>query len=116
MTCHALVLRSGEKLEATLEKIHALRRDAKRQTGGTPGEIARSRRGMAQLGTAQCVLMAQLLRKESRGSHYREDFPKENPNLGRRIGIRMDHDFVKAAYEDSSMEQIALKEEGEKME
>ena len=116
MTCHALVLRSGEKLEATLEKIHALRRDAKRQTGGTPGEIARSRRGMAQLGTAQCVLMAQLLRKESRGSHYRADFPKENPNLGRRIGIRMDHDFVKAAYEDSSMEQIALKEEGEKME
>lgn len=78
MTRHALVLRSREGLESALAQVEALRKEPW-ETGGSLEEAADSRRLEAQLGTAWCVLRAQLRRNESRGSHFREDCPQEDP-------------------------------------
>lgn len=67
MTRHALVCRSQKGLEQGLEELTAL------EAGALSHTLE------AQIGTARCVLTAQLARTESRGSHYREDFPQEDP-------------------------------------
>ena len=52
-----------------------------------PLEVAKARRLECRLVTARCVLQAALLRRESRGSHYREDFPEIDPAQERQIQI-----------------------------
>ena len=102
MTRHALLLRRREGLEQALIHLRALAGEAVFQPCRTPGECVLSRRVLAQLGTAQCVLMAQLLRQESRGSHYRADFPSEHPALARQIVVRLSHTTPEAVYEAPS--------------
>lgn len=89
MTRHALVLRTRQGLEEALRRVEALRNEA-RVPGGSGAEAADSRRLDAQLGTAWCVLQAQLRRTESRGSHFREDFPAENPDQAKPNRFRLE--------------------------
>lgn len=98
MTRHALVLRRREGLEHALDRLSAWREGAGLRPGGTPGACVRARSVMAQLGTAQCVLRAQLLRTESRGSHFREDFPAEDPALARQIVVRLAQGSPQAGF------------------
>ncbi len=49
-----------------------------------------------QLMTALCILKAALLRRESRGSHYRSDFPSENPEMAYPIEISLAHEITAA--------------------
>lgn len=44
----------------------------------------------AEIVVATCMIQAIRLRKESRGSHHREDYPAENPVFASRIEINMD--------------------------
>ena len=69
------------------------------RTDGEPAECIQSRTAAAQLGTARCVLTAQLLRRESRGSHFRQDFPQEDPALARPIRVRLSKGLPWAEYE-----------------
>jgi L-aspartate oxidase len=39
---------------------------------------------------AQAILKAALIRQETRGSHWREDFPRTDPNWRKRIVQEMD--------------------------
>jgi L-aspartate oxidase len=73
MTEHAGVIRSGRGLEAAL----AILRDIEEQAGAD-SMVA----NMAV--AAQLVTGAALLRKESRGAHFRSDFPAPDPALARR--------------------------------
>ena len=99
MTRHALVLRSQEGLEEALSRLSTLSRRPRLHTGGEPADCIQSRTAAAQLGTARCVLTAQLLRRESRGSHFRQDFPQEDPALARPIRVRLSKGLPWAEYE-----------------
>lgn len=76
----AMVLRSERGLTAALEELDTLEAAAVREPGGTTADVADSRRLAGQLTTARAILRAARLRRESRGSHCREDFPHPDPS------------------------------------
>ncbi|NRP72177.1 L-aspartate oxidase [Ensifer psoraleae] len=91
MSDHALVVRNAEGLEQAQRKLGMLA-DAM-----TSGDFAiKSRkdlvdfyeaRNLVDVGRAMCA--AASLRKETRGSHYREDAPQADPGMARPIIIRL---------------------------
>ncbi|HZD73695.1 MAG TPA: fumarate reductase/succinate dehydrogenase flavoprotein subunit [Actinomycetota bacterium] len=88
-TMHELVgiIRDEGELKAALEKLAALKERAARvRVEGNrqynPGwHLALDLSSM--LTVSECVAMAALERKESRGGHTRDDYPKPDPELGR---------------------------------
>lgn len=72
------LLRSGSELEAALEQIERWR---ERYVTASPAV-----RNMLQ--TAQLVTRAALAREESRGVHYRTDFPAPRPEFAGRLLVR----------------------------
>lgn len=93
----AMVLRSEEGLTSALAQLDQLEGQLKRQSCDSPAPIAQSRRLAGQLTTARCVLQAALLRRESRGSHYRTDHPQPDQTMERQIWIQKT-DTVHAAF------------------
>lgn len=77
MNSHAGIIRSEEGLKEGLKKIEALsqsikQRQAQRQVSGREYYLEASRRLLC---VARLIMSPALLRQESRGGHYREDFP-----------------------------------------
>jgi L-aspartate oxidase len=73
MTAQVGVIRNGASLANALGEIQALEKDA-----------GRDRRLLNMLTAAKLIAAAALARKESRGAHYRGDYPAANPALLRR--------------------------------
>ncbi len=77
MNSHAGIIRSEEGLKEGLKKIEALsqsikQRQAQRTESGREYYLEASRRLLC---VARLIMSPALLREESRGGHYREDFP-----------------------------------------
>ena len=100
----AMVLRSESGLRGALDRIGELEQRLDRRPSQDPGAIAAERVMTARLTTARCVLSAALLRRESRGSHYREDFPQQDPAQERQILVRRE-EGVTARFADLSEEE-----------
>jgi L-aspartate oxidase len=87
-----MVVRNAAGLHEVLDTIQELRRDGLPQVG--VGNLAALRRAMEVencLLTAELMASAALERRESRGSHYREDFPqRDDTQWGRNILHRLD--------------------------
>ncbi len=99
---HAMIRRNAAGLEAALETVNALRQ---RVTEGLvptddPAEIAKTRRFFARCTTAESILRSARLRRESRGSHYRSDYPDTDPEMQRQILVRLDGDGLHAAFRE----------------
>lgn len=92
MTRHAMVERTEEGLRHALAELEAMSVPA---PGGDPLE---SRRLLSQLTTAKAVLTAQLMRRESRGSHFRADHPGEDPAMAAPIRITKTKDGLRAVF------------------
>jgi succinate dehydrogenase / fumarate reductase flavoprotein subunit len=81
------IIRRADELERALKEIQALKDRAKRVSVEghrqyNPGwHLALDLRSM--LTVAECVTVAALTRKESRGGHTRDDFPKADPEWGK---------------------------------
>ena len=79
---NAMVIRSGEGLAQALAQVQQMREallaDA---VPAAPRQTADTLRLLAQYTTAQSLLLAASLRTESRGSHYREDYPAPSKAL-----------------------------------
>lgn len=97
---NAMVLRCEQGLLESLSLVQGLRSSVAAQL--RPDEnfnrVAKTQRFLAQCTTAESVLRSALLRKESRGSHNRTDYPEQNPKLEKQIIVEMCDGEICAEY------------------
>lgn len=84
---NAMITRNEYGLKNTLEQIQTFLNEHPHISETDVAVITDARILEGQFMTAQCILKAALLRTESRGSHFREDFPESNPELAFPIEI-----------------------------
>lgn len=95
---NAFALRNGDGLAHTINEINTRLAAGSRQSQARASDILRSNAAEGSMGISLCILKAALLRRESRGSHFREDFPATNPNMERPIYIRHDGSSLIAEF------------------
>lgn len=98
MTRCGLVDRNEAGLRTALEKLDAFRAMPELPAGVSHEELVLSQRVLHQLQLARCVLTAQRLRKESRGSHFRSDYPSQNPNMEAPILVTAQNGAIHAIF------------------
>lgn len=84
---NAMIIRSEAGLSTALKRLTEIRAALSRGPAEDAYKIAASRRLEGQLLTAECILQAALTRRESRGSHFRADFPQPDPEQARPLEI-----------------------------
>ena len=94
-----MVVRSDEALARGIERLDQLTDGCEFTSGTDVEQIAASRRLWARLHLARAILSVQRMRTESRGSHYRADYPERDPALEKRILVRMQGGTAQAAFE-----------------
>ena len=99
MFCNAMVLRTETGLTDALARVRAMA-ELPRSQAGSVEEAAGARRLAAQLNTAQAVLCAALHRRESRGAHYRADFPEMDMAQNRPIFVKLTEAGVTAGEKE----------------
>lgn len=97
---NSMVIRSETGLQNTLKLIETWK--DKRNINPTTDVAAyvESRKLWAQLQLATGILKAERLRKESRGSHYREDYPSIDTQYTKRIEIKLQENCVITEFEE----------------
>jgi succinate dehydrogenase/fumarate reductase flavoprotein subunit len=80
MWSHVGVVRSGEKLREAIEMFSILGDEARKQKAQTPHEIKHILEAEMAVTAAMLTATAALERMESRGTHFRLDFPESSPN------------------------------------
>ena len=80
-----MVVRDGKVLTNAAESMDVLMERCVQKPTTDPKATAASRRLWGQLHLAKGILQAELFRSESRGSHYRKDFPQRSASFERRI-------------------------------
>ncbi len=83
MTDKVAIFRSHERLQAAVEQLQVLRARSNDiglscHTAGVNPELVTAYRVRRMLKLALCVAYGALQRTESRGAHYREDYPQRN--------------------------------------
>ncbi len=73
-----MVVRRKKDLVELVDMIHAVRQEIPVVSAATDNFLL----------TAEMIARSALLREESRGTHYREDFPESNPDLAKPSLIR----------------------------
>lgn len=97
---NAMVLRREAGLLEALDTVARLRAEVSESIAPSQDVLAvtKTRRFLARCATAEAILRAALLRKESRGSHFRTDYPHQAPHLEKQIIIRMDEQGIHGEY------------------
>ena len=97
---NAMVLRWEQGLLESLSLVQSLRSSvaAKLRPDDNFNEVAKTQRFLARCTTAESVLRSALLRKESRGSHNRVDYPQQDPKLEKQIIVEMRDGEIRAEY------------------
>lgn len=85
---NGMIIRKEENLRRAVDKIHNLRKSF------NPAAFRQNRvhavNAFHALSVSEAILHAMLYRRESRGAHYREDFPGKNEELGQMNHVWMD--------------------------
>jgi succinate dehydrogenase/fumarate reductase flavoprotein subunit len=98
MSDRCLVVRTEKGLAAAAATITALGEKVERSSAPCDDwqAIAATMRARQALLSAAALVTAMRARTESRGAHYRADFPDENPALALPVAISWDGDSVRA--------------------
>lgn len=99
MTKAAFVIRTENQLNYAIKEIEKLTGCKKKEYIADGKQVMESRKVQGQMVLALGILRAELLRKESRGSHYREDYPKENVQFQKRILINQTNGITDVHFE-----------------
>lgn len=100
MYAQAGILREEEGLEALLEKIVSLRASYNAAAFMRAGEVKLAAKAFHALRTCEAAVRAMLLRRESRGGHYRADFPAcDDRLLGKRVHVQEANGTLSAYWE-----------------
>ncbi|MGM0812508.1 fumarate reductase flavoprotein subunit [Thioalkalivibrio sp.] len=111
------IFRTGEELESAVSELRELlvrSRNIAVRTGtrGANPELVTAYRVQKMLKIALCVAQGALLRTESRGAHFREDFPQRNDRdwLKRTLATWADEadDLPSIGYEDIDVNAMEL--------
>ena len=83
MTAKVGIFRNGNRLEEAVDELQKLLRRSRRiglnyKARGANPELVTAYRVQKMLKVALCVAYGALVRTESRGAHFREDFPRRN--------------------------------------
>lgn len=98
-----LVVRSEEKLEWTLQRLRQLRAVWKTDLQvGSPRELWQALELESMLEVGEIMVKAARLRTESRGSHFREDYPERDDTRWRKSIV------VRRTGEDIALEEVTL--------
>jgi len=89
---HVGIVRDGKGLEKGIQELEKLRNEfGQRKEVSDRQDIYQVSKARNALTTALAVAKAALARRESRGSHYRKDFPTQDDRYLRPIGVEMDN-------------------------
>ena len=95
---NAMVIRGEEGLSAALGTVERLCANLSLCPSGDVHAIAQTRRLTGRLHTAEAILKAALLRRESRGAHYRADYPEADPAQSSPIIVSQDSGAIRARF------------------
>ncbi len=95
---NAMVIRGEEGLSAALGTVERLSADLSLCPSADVHAIAQTRRLTGRLHTAEAILKAALLRRESRGAHYRADYPEADPAQSSPIIVSQDSGAIRARF------------------
>ncbi len=90
MTDGVLIVRNEAGLSQAARQLASLRAEiaAGRFRAASPREIVSLHEASSMIETGAMMIAAARMRKETRGSHYREDFPLTDPSMERPLMIR----------------------------
>jgi L-aspartate oxidase len=91
-----LTIRNKEKLTSTLNKLEELKTGSKKKSVGLRDQLS----ACNALTAAELIVRASLERRESRGCHYRSDYPNRDAAFDRPIVIRQQNGKMQAGPED----------------
>jgi fumarate reductase (CoM/CoB) subunit A len=72
------IVRDAEHLAQGLDGVDRLFERARREVSASPSDVLMTLESLSLLRIAECGLTAALARQESRGAHFREDFPEQD--------------------------------------
>lgn len=91
---NAMIIRTESGLAETLAKLSDILANAPRTPDTHISSVVDSRILEGQLMTSVAFLKAALMRRESRGSHFRDDYPAPDSAMARPIGITLEREIT----------------------
>ena len=89
-----MIIRTESGLAETLAKLSDILANAPRTPDTHISSVVDSRILEGQLMTSVAFLKAALMRRESRGSHFRDDYPAPDSAMARPIGITLEREIT----------------------
>ncbi len=84
---NAGIIRTEKQLLQARKDLEGLKREAKKITAKTRGQLQSCLEAEAMIETALAIVISAILRKESRGAHYRKDYPQMEKKWEKNIVI-----------------------------
>ncbi len=84
------IVRHGDELNQALQELEDLQRNFREGQPSSKGSLGIYFEVRSMLRAAQAVVSAAVFRKESRGAHFREDFPASKTEMAKSICLQLD--------------------------